>query len=292
MEPGRSMTDLEPLAAELAEAFAAGAGERDRTGELPLRNLALARERGLPALTVPRGPGWRITGTKAWTTGAPGLDFIRVSARVEEPGSEPYSARFLVWADASGVAVGSGWDPVALRASASQDVSFDAAPAAFLYREDQRGCEGNVWFQVAVAATYLGIGQAAYEAGRDYARERRPSALERPISDLDTVRLRLGRMRADLMVARRNLFATCDEWVRLPRARRRELVSDFAVAKVVAVNAAATAADGAMRLAGGAGLSRSLPMERFLRETRAGLAHPPVDDVAYLGLAKEDLREA
>jgi alkylation response protein AidB-like acyl-CoA dehydrogenase len=40
------------------------------------------------------------------------------------------------------------------------------------------------------------------------------------------------------------------------------------------------------------GLDRDLPMERFLRETRAGLAHPPVDDVAYLNLAAEDLEGA
>jgi len=38
-------------------------------------------------------------------------------------------------------------------------------------------------------------------------------------------------------------------------------------------------------------LSRELPLERYVRETRAGLAHPPVDDVAYLALAKEDLEQ-
>jgi alkylation response protein AidB-like acyl-CoA dehydrogenase len=80
--------------------------------------------------------------------------------------------------------------------------------------------------------------------------------------------------------------------VQLPRddARSQEaLVSSFALAKSVATNAAAAAADGAMRLAGAAALDSALPFERYLRETRAGLSHPPVDDVAYLGLAKEDL---
>ncbi len=42
-------------------------------------------------------------------------------------------------------------------------------------------------------------------------------------------------------------------------------------------------------LAGAAGLDRRLPLERFVRETRMGLAHPPVDDVAYVALAAEDL---
>ncbi|MFY9614655.1 MAG: acyl-CoA dehydrogenase, partial [Candidatus Dormiibacterota bacterium] len=56
-----------------------------------------------------------------------------------------------------------------------------------------------------------------------------------------------------------------------------------------AVNASAAAADESLRLAGAAGLDRRLPLERYVRETRAGLAHPPVDDVAYIALAAEDL---
>jgi alkylation response protein AidB-like acyl-CoA dehydrogenase len=190
---------------------------------------------------------------------------------------------------AAGVAIGDDWDPIGLKASAGETVVFSGTPAAFLYREDQRGCEGNVWFQVAIAATYLGIGQAAYEAGRDYAREHRPARDGRPISDHDTVRLRLGRIRGDLIVARNNLLDVCRRWGELPRGGKEALVSEVGLAKVVAVNAAAGASDGAMRLGGAVGLSRRLPLERFLREVRAGLSHPPVDDVAYLALAKEEL---
>jgi alkylation response protein AidB-like acyl-CoA dehydrogenase len=231
---------------------------------------------------------WRITGRKSFTTGAPALAFMRVSARVTPDRGEPYAARFLVRLPAEGVAIEAGWDPAALKAAANDDVIFDRAPAVMLYREDQRGCEGNIWFQVAIAATYLGIGQAAYEAGRDYTRGRKAGGRDGTISDIESVRLRLGRSRGELMVARRNLFATCAEWVELPRARKEELVLSFSLAKVIAVNAAAAAAEHAVRLAGAAGLDRALPMERFLRETRAGLAHPPVDDVAYLALAREE----
>jgi alkylation response protein AidB-like acyl-CoA dehydrogenase len=396
----RPVVDPLSLAEELAAEFAVGAGQRDRAGGLPERNLALARERGLPALTVPRelggwgadlatfaryqeriargdgatalilamhhmliggeaesglwpkaaweavceaavargalgnsaasepgagspslgglpstraersadagpgaarpGPGggaaipgpdggWRLTGVKAWVTGAPALGFLRVSARVEEPGREPSSARFLVWAGAPGMRIGEGWDPVALRASASEEVGFDQTPATFLYPEDARGCEGNVWFQVAIAATYLGIGQAAYECARDHVRRHAPAGLGRPLAQLEAVRLRVGRLRGLLMVARRNLFATCDEWAGTPPQRRPELVTAVSLAKVTAVGAAVEAAEGAARLAGGAAMYRDLPLERHLREVRAGLSHPPVDDVAHLSLAAEEL---
>jgi len=245
---------------------------------------------GLPATEAAHVAGeWRLTGRKAYTTGAPLLRYVRVAARVDAAAGEPYSARFLVSLPAEGATVLNEWDPVALKPSGGEDIVFEGTPARLLYREDRRGCEGNVWFQVAIAATYLGVGQAAHEAARDYAAGHRPRALEGPISDLDAVRLRLGRVRGRLLVARRHLFAVADEWVGLPRAAREGLVNAVALAKVTATEAAAFAAEEAMRVAGAAGLDRSLPLQRYLRETRAGLAHPPVEDVAYLALAREDL---
>jgi alkylation response protein AidB-like acyl-CoA dehydrogenase len=256
---------------------------------------------GLPKTTAePDNPsieaaplsGWKITGRKAFTTGAPMLAFMRVSARVSPPQGEPYGARLLVRLPAEGVSLEPGWEPAALKAAANDDVIFDRVPAVMLHREDLRGCEGNIWFQVAIAATYLGIGQAAYEAGRDYTSRHKAGGREGTVSDIESVRLRLGRSRGELMVARRNLFATCAEWVALPRARKEELVASFSLAKVTAVNAAVAAADQAVRLAGAAGLDRALPLERYLRETRAGLNHPPLEDVAYLALAREELDTA
>ena len=271
-----------------AAATEPGAGSPSMGG-LP-RSVAEPQEPPGAPQTPPAA--WRISGRKAYTTGAPALTFMRVSARVERAGGEPYGARFLVRMPAPGVTIELGWEPAALGAAASHTVIFDRTPATFLYREDRRGCEGTVWFHVAIAATYLGIGQAAYEAGRDYVRARPAGGGEGHLSDIESVRLRLGRSRGELMVARRNLFATCAEWADLPSTRKQELAGAFALAKVTAVNAAASAAGQALRLAGAGGLDRALPMERFLRETRAGLAHPPVDDVAYLALAKEELESS
>ena len=258
-------------------------------GGLP-ETRAVPEEPGIDLSAPPADSPWRVSGRKAYTTGAPELEYIRVSAQVEAPGAEPYGARFLVRVPAPGVTIDEAeWDPMALRAAASDEVTFRETPAVFLYREDRRGCEGNVWFQVAIAATYLGIGQAAYDAGRDLASGRRSGGRDGGIADLESVRVRLGRARAGLMTARRNLFSVCAEWVDHLQPGRQDLVPSVGLAKVVAVNAAASAADEAMRLAGAAGLDRRLSLERLFRETRAGLAHPPVDDVAYVALAAQDL---
>jgi len=62
---------------------------------------------------------WRVSGRKAYTTGAPALTFMRVSARIDPPGGEPFGARFLVRQPAEGVTIEPGWDPAGMRAAAN-----------------------------------------------------------------------------------------------------------------------------------------------------------------------------
>jgi alkylation response protein AidB-like acyl-CoA dehydrogenase len=242
-----------------------------------------------PAGAAPAEPGnaWVLNGRKAYTTGAPFLSFIRVSARVDPPAGDPYGARFLVRLPSPGVGLEDSWHPAALAAAGNQDVILTDAPAEFLYREQGRGCEGTVWFQVAVAATYLGIGVRAHEEVVAFTRGRVTAAGQ--LVERESVRLRLGASRARLDVARRNLLATCAEWVELAAGGRERMLPDFGLAKVAAVGAATFAAEEAMRLAGAGGLGREHPFPRLLLETRAGLNHPPVDDVAHLVLAERDL---
>ncbi|MDQ6747295.1 MAG: acyl-CoA/acyl-ACP dehydrogenase, partial [Candidatus Dormibacteraeota bacterium] len=65
---------------------------------------------------------WEIRGRKTYTTGAPYLRFIRVSARVEPRGEAPFGARFLLRLPAPGVRLEDSWRPSALAAAANDDV--------------------------------------------------------------------------------------------------------------------------------------------------------------------------
>ena len=53
------------------------------------------------------------------------------------------------------------------------------------------------------------------------------------------------------------------------------------VAKMTATNAAIQIVDHAMRVVGGASMTHQLPLERYYRDVRAGLFHPPSDDAAF-----------
>uniref|UniRef100_UPI0035C7CF03 acyl-CoA dehydrogenase family protein n=1 Tax=Methylorubrum thiocyanatum TaxID=47958 RepID=UPI0035C7CF03 len=79
---------------------------------------------GLPATIAHRdGAGWRITGRKIYSTGAPGLAYGLVFARTDEP--EPRVGNWLVPFDAPGLRIEESWDHLGLRASGSHDVVFE-----------------------------------------------------------------------------------------------------------------------------------------------------------------------
>jgi alkylation response protein AidB-like acyl-CoA dehydrogenase len=56
--------------------------------------------------------------------------------------------------------------------------------------------------------------------------------------------------------------------------------------KYVAVNNAEAAVDRCLRMVGGHGIYRKLPLERYYRDVRAGQFHPPSNDVALETIGK------
>ncbi|MFC7205971.1 acyl-CoA dehydrogenase family protein [Comamonas endophytica] len=82
---------------------------------------------GLPATVARRTPdGWRLSGRKIYSTGAPILRWYVVWARTDD--AEPLVGSFLVRADSPGVRIETTWDHLGLRASGSHDVILDGVP--------------------------------------------------------------------------------------------------------------------------------------------------------------------
>lgn len=245
---------------------------------------------GLPRTRAERAPGgWHLSGRKTWSTGARALDFYVVTAAVD--GESVW--RFVVPAGAAGVTIEDTWTGgLALRGSGSHDVVFDRVyvPDDSAAAPYSAGPESGAWFWAAVAGTYLGVGQGALDALVRYARARVPTALGEPIATLPKVQEAVGQIELDLSAARALLHAVTRAWAEQPEAKAA-LLPRLAGAKNLATNAAVRATDLALRTAGGAALTNALPLERFFRDARAGLTHPPADEVALQMLGRQVLGE-
>ena len=239
---------------------------------------------------------WRLTGEKTWTTWLPNLTHAFVTARIAD--SEPLEVgSWLVALDSAGVERGPGFDALGMRGSASgrlvlRDVVVPAD--AILVRRpatepDPRGAAPGAWFGIAIAATYLGVGEGARANVAGWALERRPGDGKTSVADVPTVQLRLGRLDVELRAARIVVLDVARRWdeaiARGDAAGLAEVARDVPLAKLVATRAAVTATDEALRIAGGPGFLVGR-LERAFRDARAGLINPPLEDVALTGLGR------
>ena len=226
---------------------------------------------------------WRLTGEKTWTTWLPNLSHAFVTARIGT--SEPAEVgTFLVDLAAGGVERREGFEALGMRGSASGRLVLDGAAGELVLRRsvatpDPRGPAPFAWFAIAIASTYLGVGEGARADVARWALDRRPGDGSTAVADIPSVQLRLGRMDAELRAARIVVLDVARRWDATRDA------GDVALAKLVATRAAAVATDEASRIAGGPGFLRGR-LERAFRDARAGLINPPLEDVALTGFAR------
>lgn len=267
-----------------------------------------------------------ITGRKTYTTMAPALHFIIVSATIDAPGG-PEAGQFLLERGLPGLRVEETWDSVGMRASGSHDLVLEAvrvpetallsrrpysrtngaaaeggapeppsgaptepsSPAAEGGRASGAGPPLGAGWAALIPAVYLGVATAARNTAVDFARQRRPQPLGgKSIGELPAVQRLLGEIEVALTEARALLFGTAEAWCEAPH-RHAVLLPLLGTAKYVVTNRAVEIADKAMRVVGGAGLARAHPVQRYYRDVRAGLHHPPMDDVALTSLARAAL---
>lgn len=240
--------------------------------------------------TLENDGSYVVRGEKAWVTWLPALHWLVVSAALGEG-----LGLLLVDSGSAGVELDGRFEALGMRSSGSGQLRLTdvRVPPERLVscrehgQPDPRGPAPQVWFGLAVAATYLGIGEGARTAVATLARERRPADAPRGIGTIPSVAIRLGRLDAVLRVARLVVLETARRWDATPpgdAAGRAALLDEAALAKLTATNAAVQATDEALRIAGGPGLQDGV-LERAFRDARAGLVHPPLEDIAYQSLA-------
>ncbi len=294
----------------LVDSTGVPAGPRDRllraiVDEGALVNNAATEEGGgspargaVPGMTAEAAADdtWRLSGEKTWTTWLPNLTHAFVTARVVD--TDPVEVGvWLVELDRAGVERRAGFEAMGMRGSASGRLVLDgvAVPGdSLLLRRragdpDPRGSAPGAWFGIAIAATYLGVGEGARSDVARWALDRRPGDGSTSVAEVPSVQLRLGRLDGELRAARIVVLDVARRWDASVAAGDAAGLSaaadDVALAKLVATRAAVNATDEALRIAGGPGFLAGR-LERAFRDARAGLINPPLEDVATAGFGR------
>jgi alkylation response protein AidB-like acyl-CoA dehydrogenase len=232
----------------------------------------------------PEGPGYRIRGKKSFCSGAGHLDAYLVAARRGGSTDEdPVISYFLVPAG-EGLRVDESWDPLGMRATASNGLDLDAwvADDALL-----GGVEGLVlplaygmpqWLVASYAAVYVGLAEAAVREAVSYLRGRAVAGERGGLARLAAVRQRVGRAEAEVHTAR----LTLERAARLVDLRPGDPETNRWTyrAKLLAGDVAMRVAASMAEACGLGALHRGSPLERVLRDARSGAIMPPSSDVA------------
>ncbi len=282
-----------------AKVFAAAVRDGATINSLATEPEAGSPSRGGKLATTARRVegGWLINGRKTWSTLSPILTFMVVSAAIE---GEDAAGSFLVTRDTPGITVALTWDNLGMRATGSNDVLFADVfvPDADVFSAGRKadtkavdaaaGSDSRAWGALPISAVYLGVAIAARDAAVRFATERVPTSLGKPIATLPTIQTRIGEIDVMLIAARTLLWSVADEWDTTQMARAG-FGGRVSAAKMTATNTAVQVVDLAMRIVGGASLSRDLPLERYYRDVRAGLHNPPMDDQTLVIVGRDAL---
>jgi len=257
-----------------------------------------ARERSLSAMTrgdrrgaVALGSGvsaradedgWVLAGAAALVDHAEPSDVLVVLAMM--PDGEP--AGFVVERTAPHLTVGAAPATLGARGLGAADVVLDGVRVDGSARlGDGAARAAEVLARLALAATAVGLAQAAFEAALRYAQQR--STFGQPICQHQAVQLKLADMATRVTAARLLTYRAAERLSADP-----DDDTGVRMAKVEASEMAADVTLESMRIHGGYGYTSEFPVERLYRDAARLVVTPTDNDVERRLVARRAIERA
>jgi alkylation response protein AidB-like acyl-CoA dehydrogenase len=229
--------------------------------------------------------GYRLTGSKAFISGAGVSDLYLVMARTGEEGPRGISA-LLVEKGQPGLSFGKPERKLGWRSQPTAMVQLDAVEVP---QEARLGVEGD-GFPIAmqgldggrinIGACSLGGARACLEGARAYMLQRK--AFGQPIAEFQALQFRFADMATELDAARLMVHRAA---LALERGTA-EATLLAAMAKRLATDVGFQVVNDALQLYGGYGYLRDFPIERFLRDVRVHQILEGTNEIMRLIIAR------
>ncbi|MEX2650227.1 MAG: acyl-CoA dehydrogenase family protein [Alphaproteobacteria bacterium] len=275
----------------------------DDQKRLFLPRLATGELRGALALTEPdagsdlqairtvardEGGLFRVTGNKVFVTNGRRAGLLLTLVKTD-PAAEPAHrgmSLLLIEKSLLGVTVGKDFDKMAYGHVDTCAITYEdvAVPAdGLLGGETGRGfawlLDGLELGRVMIAASAVGLAQAALVQAVSYARTRR--SFSRPIAEHQAIQLELADMATGIEAARQLTLEAAREKGRAGRADRLS-----GMAKLFASETALKVATGALRVHGGYGYIKGYAVERLFREAPLYIVGEGTNEILKIVIAR------
>lgn len=220
-----------------------------------------------------------LNGKKSFVTNGDRADFLIVLTNASSP--DKGLDMIIVDTDAPGVRFEGTWDGIGLAGNNSINVLLEGAKVPFPNLVGAEGDGMDMVFQVVAPAFILGgsgvnvgLARGAYLAALEHAKTRK-YADGRSLAEVQAIQFYLAEMHGSVEAASlflQNAAKAAD------RGEEGALLKVMQ-SKIIASESAIRVTNLAMQVCGGQGYTRSLPVERYLRDARAGSVMAPTVEV-------------
>ena len=216
---------------------------------------------------VREGDGYRLNGVKHFISNAAEARFLVVFAKTDPDAGARGVSAFVVDTQTPGLRVSSHEKLMGIRGAHAFEVAFDNVYVPLSCRLGEEGTGFKTAMKVLdnsrldVAATSLGLAQAALDAAAQWARERKVGG--EPLATRQGIQWMLADMKLRLEAS----WALTLQATAL-RSAGRNFTQQSAMAKLHASEMVGFVTDAALQIHGGYGFTREMPLERYVRDAR------------------------
>ncbi|MGH6627170.1 MAG: acyl-CoA dehydrogenase family protein [Burkholderiaceae bacterium] len=282
------------------DAVLIGGSDEQRARYLPraasgewLAGFALTEPRGgshpadLSTRAMREGDHYHLSGVKHFISNAAEAKFLVVFAKTDPSAGARGVSAFIVDTDLPGISISSPEKLMGIRGGHAFEVAFDCrVPASQRLGEEGSGFKTAMKVldnsRLDVAATSLGIAEAALAAAAQWARERRVGG--EALATKQGIQWMLADMKTRLEAA----WGLTMQAVALRSAGQR-FTQESAMAKLYASEMVAFVTDRALQIHGGYGFTREMPLERYVRDARILRIYEGSSEIQRTIIAREVL---
>jgi alkylation response protein AidB-like acyl-CoA dehydrogenase len=240
----------------------------------------------LATRAVRHGSDWRLTGRKIFITNGAEADLFIVFANANPEAGHRGITAFLVERHFAGFSVGRKEDKLGIRASSTCELLLDdcQVPAANVLGEVGKGYRIAIETlnegRIGIGAQMVGLAQGALDHAVAYTKDRRQFG--KPVAEFQAVQHQLARAAVDVHAARLMVY----ESARL-RDGRQPFLTEAAMCKLFASEAAERVSSLAVNLYGGYGFIKDYPVEKLYRDAKIGQIYEGTSNLQLQTIAKQ-----
>ncbi|MBN2038529.1 MAG: acyl-CoA dehydrogenase family protein [Spirochaetes bacterium] len=245
----------------------------------------------LKTTAVKKSDIYVLNGVKQWITSASKADIYSVFAVTDRERGPRGISCFIVEKDTPGFTFGAKEKKLGIRCSETRELIFEDCeiPAENLLGREGHGfryaLETLNHSRAAVAASAVGVAQAALEIAVNYASER--IQYDNPISSLQVIQHKLADM-SILVESGRHLAYTAARMIDMKHPSHSRYST---MAKAYCGENAFTVANTALQIMGGYGYMRDFPIEKILRDAKILSIYEGTTEVQKNAVFKDLMKE-